>query len=820
MGIYRPPITNYRKTNSLLKFLEEKISENTIILGDFNLNSKDIEWNNKIPKPITKIGTLFTNFLNNHSLISVTPGPTRKDSTLDLILTTNPELLSYIKIDGSIFNSDHEGIYFNIKIPTQNILPPKISFRNYNSINTNQINTFLSHTLNHELTKVFTIDQKYHKFTHLITEALDLFAPNITYYKKHKPLNYPTALKGSIKQKEVLWRKMKKNPSQYTHQYNQISIHIKIQIRRFYENQEKKFLQNNPQNIYKYLGNDFESWNIPILHHENQILADDLSKAENFATYFSMNFANNFDTTKTLKNLPNSPNPENTIENVNFNVLDFLEIIMYKKDKNNISPDFISFRTLKKFHLTLAKPITDLFQLSLNSGKLPNIWKKSIILPFYKKGDRNLLTNYRPISLTCSSCRILEKIIANQLYKFLTNNSLISPNQFGFMAKRSTTSQLISLMEDWHKALASKKNIDCIYLDIRKAFDTVPHKLLLYKIHQIGIRGKLYEWIKDFLTERSFTVKIKDQYSRLHPILSGVPQGSVLGPILFLIYINDLPKGLPHDIVVKLFADDTKLYHIHQNKTANHLQLALNQISDWAKKWGLQFSLDKTHVMYLGHSNKITDYYLNGQKINQTNSIKDLGVIFDNELKFDLHISDILKKAYFRAKKLFKKIKSRIIRIWSLIYKSYVRPVLDYAAVIWTPHLKKDIERIEKFQRFFTRIALKKCCLPPIPYEKRLELFKLPTLENRRKITDIITTFKIINNYTHLKPNEYFTFSKLSRHASSRIIAKIQNHRSTNSFVNRSTKYWNKLGKEVTSAPSIQTFKTRLAKVPLETLQN
>jgi hypothetical protein len=402
-------------------------------------------------------------------------------------------------------------------------------------------------------------------------------------------------------------------------------------------------------NIYKFLGKNYELWNIPIIHFKDKIIADDLSKAEAFGQYFSSICSNNFDSSKTLKNLIVSPSAEHTLEDIELSTLDFLDIIKYKKDKNNISPDSISFRILKNFQLVLARPITDIFRLSMDTGKLPEIWKKSIILPLFKKGNSNELTNYRPISLTCSSCRIFEKIIANKLINFLSKNNLISEKQFGFIKKRSTTTQLISLSEDWHRALKNKQNIDCIYLDIQKAFDSVPHDLLLYKIHKIGIRGKLYNWIKDFLTGRSFTVKINDKSSKSYPIKSGVPQGSVLGPILFTIYINDLPDDLPNNIKLKLFADDAKLYYIHNNtnNSENDLQIAINRISTWAKKWGLQFAIKKTFVMYLGSKNKKIEYYLNGQKINPTESIRDLGIIFDDKLEFDQHISDILKKNLF-----------------------------------------------------------------------------------------------------------------------------------------------------------------------------
>uniref|UniRef100_A0A1I8BY63 Reverse transcriptase domain-containing protein n=1 Tax=Meloidogyne hapla TaxID=6305 RepID=A0A1I8BY63_MELHA len=441
----------------------------------------------------------------------------------------------------------------------------------------------------------------------------------------------------------------------------------------------------------------------------------------------------------------------------------FLKSCVKLPNKNGTSPDGISYRYLKNCWFTISPYLSEIFRASIDSGSIPEIWKSSIVVPIFKKGERNNPENYRPISLTCAICRVIERIIVTKIYEFLTRNKLISENQFGFLRNRSTTLQLIKTINDFSDAMENKKNIDCIYLDFQKAFDSVPHDLLLFKRRLIDIGGKLIQWISNFITNRKFTVKINESYSDDYHVTSGVPQGSVLGPVLFLIYINDLPDIIPVGISIKLFADDVKLYVTHKsNQERKQLELALINISQWCKEWKIKIAPTKSFVLHLGNNNPKHQYKLDQNIITEVQSIRDLGILIDNKLKFTEHISNIIKSAYYRMRLLFKYLKTRSIKIWKSVYTSYIRSLLEYSTVNWSPNSKKDINRLEKCQKFYTKIALKKCRLPYIRYQNRLTLFELPTLENRRKILDLVTIYKIINGYTCLDPKSLFNFSERS----------------------------------------------------------
>ena len=243
----------------------------------------------------------------------------------------------------------------------------------------------------------------------------------------------------------------------------------------------------------------------------------------------------------------------------------------------------------------------------------------------------------------------MERILATSITEFLINNNLISEHQFGFLKKRSTTTQLITTCEDWFDAIAENKKIDCIYVDFQKAFDSIPINLLIQKISNMGIRGKLLSWITDFLTKRTFCVKIGETISSYKNITSGVPQGSVLGPLLFLIYINDLPEVIPKDVKIKLYADDLKIYKCYKTEIdRQNLDLALLKLEQWANKSGLKIAINNTFIFYLGNKNSKTQYKINNNIITEANTIKDLGVTIDNRLTFSEYISHIIRVVYLK----------------------------------------------------------------------------------------------------------------------------------------------------------------------------
>jgi hypothetical protein len=286
-----------------------------------------------------------------------------------------------------------------------------------------------------------------------------------------------------------------------------------------------------------------------------------------------------------------------------------------------------------------------------------------------------------------------------------------------------------------------------------------------------------------------------------------------LGPLLFLIYINDITQNIPEEVSIKLYADDLKLYKSHNNKGITTMKLgeALVNIHSWSVKWGIDINFEKSFVFYIGKNNPKKKYTIGNNVIKETSCVKDLGILIDNQLKFSNHISKIIKNAYFSIRCILKNFKSRSISIYRRLYTAYIRPQIEYAPEIWSPHLVKDFARIEKIQRFFTRMVLRKCMLPDLPYKARLKFLGLETLENRRKIFDLSMMYKILTGRTHLNPYSLFTPSeRIGRKHNKQVKIKHRISKTAHSFVNRTSNLWNRLDQTAVNSKTVEEFKIRV----------
>ena len=336
----------------------------------------------------------------------------------------------------------------------------------------------------------------------------------------------------------------------------------------------------------------------------------------------------------------------------------------------------------------------------------------------------------------------MEKLITDRLLTFLQTNQLLSDHQHGFLPSRSTTTQLLACVNDWTSLKASKKPCYVVYLDFKKAFDSVDHAKLITKLHAYGIQGPLLKWIKAYLSNRTQSVSIASTLSDPKPIISGILQGSCIGPILFLIFINDLLDSLP-DIKLAAYADDIKLYH----SDPILIQTALDKVSTWCSLWQLTLSPTKCCSISLGtgppHTFSILD-----NPIPTVTSIVDLGITIDSTLSFSSHIKQMVKKAKKTSWVTLKCFTSGNRANLLKAYTTYVRPKLEYCTQIWSPQTKADTFLIERVQKHFTRQVYFRSGLKKKPYEQRLRALKLDSLEDRRIKQDLSIAHKIFHELT------------------------------------------------------------------------
>ena len=465
---------------------------------------------------------------------------------------------------------------------------------------------------------------------------------------------------------------------------------------------------------------------------------------------------------------------------------------------------------LKSLATDLALPLSILFQKSLNEGVLPSDWLKACVTAIHKKGDKTTAGNYRPISITSILCKIMESLVRDELVNHMVKNNLISSKQHGFVPLGNCITNLLSCIEEWIKILESGDTVDVIYTDFAKAFDSVPHQRLLKKLRINGIIGKTTAWIKAFLSDREQCVRVEQEYSGWIRVKSGIPQGSVLGPILFVLFINDMPDVV--DCLIQLFADDAKLFNrvnLRDVDSGVKLQEDIDSLSRWSKKWQLPFNVSKCKALHIGTCNPCRRYKMDGKQLSHINEEKDLGVIIDCDLKFHKQTAAAVKKASCSLG-LIKKSFALLNRLTlPPLYTSLTRSHLEYANVIWGPFYKEDAKLVEKVQRRATKVVED---LKNLPYEDRLRSLKLPSLQYRRRRGDMICAYNIISGKVKVDAEKIFTMATktMRGHQCKMQKKKMTKTTSQNVFSNRIIDDWNNLPSHIVKSPSTDEFKKAL----------
>ena len=753
-------------------------------------------------------------YQNVHEATRVRHG--QNPSKLDYIFTEEDNLIENLETLPPLGKSDHICLEFNYLFGNEDH-PTDNTKRNFWKADYSKINSELS-----------TIDWQVELHEQNVADSWFIFREKLNAlcerYVPAKKCDNNKAKKSiwmskrtikTIKKRNSAWNKYKKDNSDVNYkQYKDLRNKVVKFIRRDksdYQHNLIKGFQHNPKRFYGYMRRTrtVKSKVSHIKRQDGSLTINDKEAASVLSEHFSTIYTQERDFSCTV------PSSNCGLQSVTLTEEHVLKALLKLKPDKSPGPDNVHPMFLRETAHAIALPLSLIFNKSLDEGVLPDDWKCANVTPIYKKGPKSDAENYRPISLTSTVCKVLESIIKEQMTKYLDSNSIITECQHGFVAGRSCLTNLLEVFEDWTQCLDEGYGIDVIYLDYRKAFDTVPHQRLIHKLQLLGFEGKLLTWLQSFLANRLMRVVVNGHFSAWLEVMSGVPQGSVLGPLLFLIFVNDLPDWIKTNIC--MFADDTKIWtRITSIKDSADLQKDLDSLSIWSANWQLRFNPDKCKVMHVGHQHK-PNYMIHQDNtdwnIQEVTEEKDLGVLTTCTLKVSRQCHEAASKANRVLGMIHRQFKDLDKKSFLIIYKSFVRPHLEYAVQSWSPYLKGDMENLEKVQRRATKLVKGYWKLP---YEERLKRLNLTTLYIRRLRGDLIEAYKIITGKENMKREKFFHLYN-SEHNTRGHCLKLATTRSRlelrrNFFSQRVVSHWNKLPTHVVEADTVNSFKNRLDK--------
>ena len=831
---YRPP----SKGSDPIKKLRESLSridfsKNPIVWvgGDFNV--PDIDWSNLCRKPEhhcvypQELTTELLDLIHDFSLTQLAYEPNHNQKTrsgnvrniLDLLLVTNPGCFAPIVTKAGI--SDHFNMIAEVSLRPVLHKAKRRKIYLWDKADTFNLRKDMEHFF-----QVFqanyahkTVEENWNAFKEAIYSSVDSNVPSR--YKSTR-FNLPWingTLKRLIRKKNRAFYSAKTDGSHRNWcRYRQLRKQVQKELRKaeqhFLGTTVFDSLTSNPKKFWSFIKQKRRDTNgISALYSKGKLADTAREKAEVLSDQYQSVF-----TKEDLINIPHMGQRQiPTISDLIISTEGIMKLLKNLDVNKASGPDGISPKFLKLCAAQVAPILQVIFTQSLRTGTLPRDWRQANINALYKNGSRSDPANYRPVSLTSTCCKVLEHIIYRHIMSHLEENNILSNTQHGFRSRRSCESQLITTIHHIFSSVETIKQVDAVVLDFAKAFDTVPHQRLLHRLKYLGIQGSLLSWISQFLTEREQTVVVQGSSSRPVHVSSGVPQGTVLGPLLFLSYINNLPDQVSSNVC--LFADDCVVYRpIKTHKDCVILQQDLRTLEAWGKKWQMKYKLDKCNVMRFTRKSRPIHhtYTLAGHQIETVSSHKYLGVVLSDNLKWNRHIDITTARASSMIGFLRRNLHNAPRNVKLQAYKSLVRPHLEYCCTVWDPFTQRNISKIQAVQNRAARFICNdyKWQSSVSGMIKDLKLHPLP---ERRKLLRLSTFHKIKHGNIDLNLEDYISPAQAPRgmttrsyhpdnystlHGSSTALA--------NSFFHRTTKDWNNLPSNIKQIHKFDTFKEAL----------
>lgn len=826
---YRPPNSPIALFSHLETFVSRLDTENIehILLGDLNCNV--FAENDPNTSALMNITTVY-------GLDQLIKSPTRVTShsstLIDLIFSSN---LNNIVCSGvsHIGISDHSLVYAYRKIaqPPPCSGPNHISFRNFKHFDTANFRSDIQHQQWDMADHNNNPDDMWSQWRKLFSAVCDKHAPLKT--KRTRALRSPwinSEIKKRMRQRDRLKAKAIKTKDPklwdaFKKARNQVNNEVKETKKAYYNNSFHVNSNNSKktwQAINELTGRKSNKSTINSLVVDDETINDPKKICNNFNSFFAEIGP------QLAKNIPDVDHSftdylTKTESKFSFEEINSLEV-QQLLSKLNIAKanglDNIPARLLKECPDLISESLTQIFNESIKTGIFPTDWKRARVTPLYKNsGERTDPSNYRPISVIPVIAKLIERVVYNQLYKYLIDNKLLSQYQSGFRSLHSTVTALLEATDSWAWNIDQGLVNSVVFLDLKKAFDTVDHDILLSKLHFYGIEDVALQWFESYLKNRSQACSVNGFQSTDLSITCGVPQGTILGPLLFLIYINDLPNCLSH-LIPRMYADDTSLTYAGNDidNINDNVNDDLKRVYAWLAANKLTINMSKTEFLLIGSRQRLLRFpasphlTINDKPVTQVSSTKSLGVIIDENLSWGHHIQSISKKIASGISAL-KRIRYFVPRETLItVYNALIQPHFDYCSAVWDGCSKGLADKLQKLQNRAARI------ITFSNYDARtIDIFNslgwVP-LQQQRAFSKALIMFKTLND---LAPDyissKFIDRSKVNKYNLRNTEHKLALPLPRTNYAKKSFSYsggflWNSLPNEVRTATTIKSFKS------------